>query len=207
MPKTAVTLPTWINVIIGAVPKSLKPFEAALRKKRVQVSPRAAAIIHHPDFSISPVLQEVDLVRLAVGRELEFFKGAPLGEVINRGVNDMGLQLCPIEVAPRALIRHRRSSFRSGHEFGRVAMKPVQTDFSSGSLVVFDIELIQKQKILMTSTGDNNFFCLPHVRIIFASYIGDLRSPNLQLRAQPLLVTLRAPHPTSLEAGLRYSMI
>jgi hypothetical protein len=113
--------PVWRRLTLGAH-RSVDRVRQALEAARVRIGESADEILGRPAFLFSQTRKDVDLVIVRVS-ELGFVRPAPLSDV-HRRANDLGLELCPAEVAP--LLRLEYANQPLG-EFLNIAMQPIAT--------------------------------------------------------------------------------
>ena len=119
--KSVTDIPVWKRITLGTY-KSITALRVALDASRVRVGDSADEILGRPAFPLSKTNLDVDLVVVRVS-ELGFNDATSLGE-IHRRAGELGLELCPAEVAP--LLRLAYVNQPMG-EFLNVAMSPIAT--------------------------------------------------------------------------------
>jgi hypothetical protein len=119
--KAVADLPIWKRITLGSY-KGVNSVRAALDSARMRIGDSADEILGRPGFVFSKSRMDVSLVVLTVA-DLGFEKAAPLEHVYRRAAQ-LGLDLCPAEVAP--LLRLQYVNQPLG-EFLRVAMQPIAT--------------------------------------------------------------------------------
>jgi hypothetical protein len=112
-------LPVWKRVTLGSY-RGVNVLRKALDAARVRVGDSADEIIGRPAFHFSPNRTDVDLVLVRVS-DLGFDDAARVAD-IHRRAGELGLELCPAEVAP--LLRLAYLDQPVG-EFLNVAMHPI----------------------------------------------------------------------------------
>jgi hypothetical protein len=113
--------PIWKRVTLGAH-RNIGSLRNVLEHAGVRIGDSADEILGRPAFSLSRAKTDVDLVVASVA-ELGFRDGAPLEDIYWRA-GELGLELCPAEVAP--LLRLQYVDQPLG-EFLSVAMRPIAT--------------------------------------------------------------------------------
>jgi hypothetical protein len=120
-PAAAPAFPVWKRVTLGTY-KGVNALRAALDAARVRVGDSADEILGRPGFAFSQTRTDVDLVVVSLA-ELGFNDSTSLADIYRRA-GELGLELCPAEVAP--LLRLQYADQPIG-EFLNVAMRPVET--------------------------------------------------------------------------------
>src|SRR5262245_32396784 len=119
--KRIADVPVWKRVTLGTY-KSVGALRVALDSARVRIGDSADEVLGRPAFHFSQAKADVDLVVVRVA-DLGFNDAISLGEIYRRA-GELGLELCPPEVAP--LVRLHYLDQPVG-EFLNVAMAPITT--------------------------------------------------------------------------------
>jgi hypothetical protein len=113
-------LPIWKTITLG-IHDSADSLRQAVRRHAGRLAGEA---LDGPDFGISKVKTDVDLVVLSAA-ELGFeAESEPLAEIYAQAAR-IGLELCPAEVAPQLRLQYLDQPLG---EFLHVAMKPLATE-------------------------------------------------------------------------------
>jgi hypothetical protein len=121
----------WKRITLGTH-KGVNSLRTALDAARVRVGDSADEILGRPAFGLSKTSMDVDLVVASVA-ELGFHDSAPLADIYWRA-GELGLELCPAEVAP--LLRLQYVNQPLG-EFLNIAMRPIAT--YGGELIALSV--------------------------------------------------------------------
>jgi hypothetical protein len=113
--------PVWTRITLGRY-RGVNALREALDAARVRIGDMADEILGRPAFLYSMMPISVDLLVLTPG-DLGFTREASLGEIERRAAQ-LGLDLCPAEVAPLVRLSYLHQPVG---EFLRIAMKPVAT--------------------------------------------------------------------------------
>jgi hypothetical protein len=114
--------PIWKRITLGTF-KSVSAIRAALETAHVHVGDSANEVFGRPAFNWSHAKIESDLVSV-VGADLGFGEaGASLARIYARAAQ-LGLELCPVEVAPYLPLQYVQQ--RVGAVL-QIAMRPVAT--------------------------------------------------------------------------------
>jgi hypothetical protein len=112
-------VPVWKTITLGTHGSAKSLREAV----RCHTGKLAGAALAGPAFIVSPSKREVDLSVLSVA-ELGFEEGASFAEIHARAAR-LGLELCPVEVAPQLRLQYLDQPIG---EFLHLAMEPAVTD-------------------------------------------------------------------------------
>ena len=164
-------VPVWKRITLGAY-NSVNPLRHALDAARVRVGESADEILGRPAFHFNPEKSDVDLVVVSVA-ELDFHNGAPLAD-IHRRAGELGLKLCPVEVAP--LLRLAYTNQPRG-EFLNVAMRPIAT--YAGELVALSIANAGTGPLLIGGDGRPELVMNRMAKFVFVRP-ARIASPNLR---------------------------
>jgi hypothetical protein len=130
-PNVIAAKPVWRRLTLG-VHRSVDRVRQALDAAHVRVGDWADEILGRPAFVFSQTRKDVELVIVRVS-ELGFVRSASLSD-IHRRANELGLELCPAEVAP--LLRLEYANQPLG-EVLNIAMQPIAT--YGGELITLSI--------------------------------------------------------------------
>jgi hypothetical protein len=106
------------DVEIGG--KTVDQLENEIIQSGMEISEEAKSILHGPDFKISPIKEEIKLIRLKVA-DLGF-KGNPTTYHIYTRAQGLGLDLCPAEVGPILRVQYTGQQI---NDWLRIAMKQI----------------------------------------------------------------------------------
>jgi hypothetical protein len=162
--------PVWKRITLGAY-KGVNSLRTALDAARVRVGDSADEVLGRPAFRFSPEKSDVDLVLVSVA-ELGFSNGAPLAD-IHRRAGEVGLELCPAEVAP--LLRLAYTNQPMG-EFLNVAMRPIAT--YAGELVALSIANAGTGPLLIGGDGRPELVMNRMAKLVFVRP-ARIASPNI----------------------------
>jgi len=151
--------PAWKQVTLGTHP-GVHALRQALDAARVRIGDSADEILGRPAFSFSHTRLDVDLIVVRVA-ELGFVRLAPLSD-IHRRANELGLELCPAEVAP--LLRLAYTDQPLG-EFLNIAMKPIAT--YAGELVTLSIANAGTGPVLLGGEARADLMVSPQASFVF----------------------------------------
>ena len=101
-----------------------------MEAQNIKISNYAQDMLNNPDFKTQPNIENLNLVRLTV-KDLGFSNYATTEQIYQRA-DELGLDLCPVEVGP-----HLRLSY-SGIDWMFIAMKQISD--RDGSARVFDLQ-------------------------------------------------------------------
>jgi hypothetical protein len=163
--------PVWKRVTLGAY-KGVNSLRNALDAARVRVGNSADEILGRPGFDFGQVKADVDLVVVSVA-ELGFPNGARLAD-IHRRAGELGLELCPAEVAP--LLRLAYANQPMG-EFLNVAMRPIAT--YAGELVALSIANAGTGPLLIGGDGRPELVMNRMAKFVFVRP-ARIASPNVR---------------------------
>jgi hypothetical protein len=163
--------PVWKRVTLGTY-KGVNSLRSALDAARVRVGDSADEILGRPGFQFSPAKQDVDLVVVSVS-ELGFPNGARLDD-IHRRAGELGLELCPAEVAP--LLRLAYANQPLG-EFLNVAMRPIAT--YAGEQVALSIANAGTGPLLIGGDGRPELVMNRMAKLVFVRP-ARIASPNVR---------------------------
>jgi hypothetical protein len=164
-------VPVWKRITVGAY-NGVDRLRRALDAARVRVGVSADEIIGRPSFRFRPVKAELDLVIVSVA-ELGFPNGARLAD-IHRRAGELGLELCPAEVAP--LLRLAYANQPMG-EFLNVAMRPIAT--YAGELVALSIANAGTGPLLIGGDGRPELVMNRMAKFVFVRP-ARIASPNVR---------------------------
>jgi hypothetical protein len=162
--------PVWKRITLGGY-KGVNSLRNALDAARVRIGDSADEILGRPAFHVSPEKSDVDLVVVSVA-ELGFPSGAPLAD-IHRRAGELGLELCPAEVAP--LLRLAYTNQPMG-EFLNVAMRPIAT--YAGELVALSIANAGTGPLLIGGDGRPELVMNRMAKLVFVRP-ARIASPNI----------------------------
>jgi len=118
----AADLPIWKRVTLGTF-KSANAIREALDREHVHIGDSANEALGRPAFAFTSAKVELDLVVVAV-TDLGFgAAGAPRADIYARAAQ-LGLELCPAEVAPYLRLQYLQQPVG---EILQIAMQPVAT--------------------------------------------------------------------------------
>lgn len=107
------------SIEIGTIPK--EAFEDSLRQKHIPIWRDIRELLHSPDFMVAQQPQQISLVQLKA-RDLGFIREGTTEEIYALA-NELGLDLCPVEVG-LCLLLGEDTEKQFGKSFA-VAMKPI----------------------------------------------------------------------------------
>jgi hypothetical protein len=157
--KNIADVPVWKRLTLGSY-KGVNALRKALDAARVRVGDSADEIIGRPGFHFGKTKTDVDLVVVRVA-ELGFQDATPLGEIYRRA-GELGLELCPAEVAP--LLRLQYVNQPVG-EFLNVAMRPIAT--YGGDLIALSVANAGTGPLLLGGEGNPEFILNWQARLVF----------------------------------------
>jgi hypothetical protein len=164
-------MPVWKRVTLGTY-KGVNALRRALDAARVRVGESADEAIGRPGFQVSPARTDVDLVVVSVA-ELGFADATPLGEIYRRAA-ELGLELCPAEVAP--LLRLSYTDQPLG-EFLNIAMRPITT--WGGERIALSVANAGTGALLIGGDGRPDFVLNWRARFVFVRP-ARIASPNVR---------------------------
>ena len=138
-------VPVWKRITLGSY-KGVNQLRKALDAARVRIGDSADEILGKPAFHFSQTRTDVDLVVVSVS-ELGFQDATSLAEIYRRA-GELGLELCPAEVAP--LLRLHYVNQPMG-EFLNVAMRPIAT--YGGELIALSVANAGTGPLLLGGEG------------------------------------------------------
>jgi hypothetical protein len=156
---TLADVPVWKRIALGTH-KGVNALRRALDAARVRVGDSADEVLGRPAFHFSHARTDVDLVVVSVA-ELGFQDATPLGEIYRRA-GELGLELCPAEVAP--LLRLQYVNQPVG-EFLNVAMRPIAT--YGGDLIALSVANAGTGPLLIGGEGHPEFILNWQARLVF----------------------------------------
>jgi hypothetical protein len=156
---TIADIPAWKRITLGTY-RGVNALRRALDAARVRVGDSADEALGRPAFQFSPARTDVDLVVVSVA-ELGFQDATPLAD-IHRRAFELGLELCPAEVAP--LLRLAYADQPLG-EFLNVAMRPIAT--WSGERIALSIANAGTGALLLGGDGRPEFVLNWQARLVF----------------------------------------
>jgi hypothetical protein len=156
---TLADVPVWKRIALGTH-KGVNALRRALDAARVRVGDSADEVLGRPAFHFSQARTDVDLVVVSVA-ELGFQDATPLGEIYRRA-GELGLELCPAEVAP--LLRLQYVNQPVG-EFLNVAMRPIAT--YGGDLIALSVANAGTGPLLIGGEGHAEFILNWQARLVF----------------------------------------
>ena len=121
----------WKTITLGTK-KDGAALRRALKAARCGVGTSAAKVLDGPTLIVSKSRVAVDLVLVSAAELGMKTERASLSEVYGRAAQ-LGLELCPIEVAPQLRLQHLD---QPAGEFLYIAMKPVRTRRGSMSSLI-----------------------------------------------------------------------
>jgi hypothetical protein len=151
--------PVWKRITLGSY-RGVNALRQALGAARVRVGDSADEVLGRAAFQFSDVRMEVDLLLFKVA-ELGFEDSASLSEIYRRA-DELGLQLCPAEVAP--LLRLHYVDQPLG-DFLNVAMRPIAT--YGGDLVVLTVANAGTGPLLIGGDGRPDVMLSWMTRFVF----------------------------------------
>jgi hypothetical protein len=164
-------LPVWKRVTLGSY-KGINALRKALDAARVRVGDSADEILGRPAFHFSPIRTDVDLVVLRVS-ELGFQDATSLGDIYRRA-GELGLELCPAEVAP--LLRLQYVNQPMG-EFLNVAMRPIAA--YGGELIALSVANAGTGPLLLGGEGRSDLVMNWRAQFVFVRP-ARIASPNVR---------------------------
>jgi len=169
-------VPVWKRITLGSY-KGVNQLRKALDAARVRIGDSADEILGKPAFHFSQARTDVDLVVVSVS-ELGFQDATPLGEIYRRA-GELGLELCPAEVAP--LLRLAYVNQPMG-EFLNVAMRPIAT--YGGELVALSIANAGTGPLLIGGDGRPELALNRMAKLVFVRP-ARIASPNVRGQGGP----------------------
>jgi hypothetical protein len=163
--------PAWKRITLGSY-KGVNSLRTALEAARVRVGDSADEVLGRPAFQFSPAKHDVDLMVVSVA-ELGFPNGARLAD-IHRRAGELGLELCPAEVAP--LLRLAYTNQPMG-EFLNVAMRPIGT--YAGEQVALSIANAGTGPLLIGGDGRPELVMNRMAKLVFVRP-ARIASPNVR---------------------------
>jgi hypothetical protein len=155
----APAFPAWKRLTLGTY-KSVNALRAALDAARVRVGDSADEVLGRPGFAFSQTRTNVDLVVVSVA-ELGFNDSASLADIYRRA-GELGLELCPAEVAP--LLRLHYTDQPMG-EFLNVAMRPVAT--YAGQPIALSVANAGTGPLLLGGEANPDFLLNVMAKLVF----------------------------------------
>jgi hypothetical protein len=156
---TLADMPVWKRIALGTH-KGVNALRRALDAARVRVGDSADEVLGRPAFHFSQARTDVDLVVVSVA-ELGFQDATPLGEIYRRA-GELGLELCPAEVAP--LLRLQYVNQPVG-EFLNVAMRPIAT--YGGDLIALSVANAGTGPLLIGGEGHAELVVNRMAKLVF----------------------------------------
>jgi hypothetical protein len=151
--------PVWRRLTLGAH-RSVDRVRQALHAAHIRVGDQADEILGRPAFRFSQTPKDVDLVIVSVG-ELGFVRPTPLSDV-HRRANELGLELCPAEVAP--LLRLAYMDQPLGESLN-IAMQPVAT--YGGELITLSLANAGTGPLLIGGEARADLMVSPPAQFVF----------------------------------------
>ena len=172
--KTIADAPTWKRITLGTY-TGVNALRQALDAARVRIGDSADEILGRAAFQFSDERMEVDLVIFKV-TELGFDDSASLSDIYRRA-DELGLSLCPAEVAP--LLRLHYVNQPIG-EFLNVAMRPVAT--YGGDPVVLIVANAGTGPLLIGGSGQPDLSLSTEAKLVFVRP-QRIAAPDLRFQA------------------------
>jgi hypothetical protein len=170
------TLPVWKRITLGTY-KGVNALRKALDAGRVRIGDSADEALGRPAFQFSQTRTDVDLVVLSVS-ELGFKDATPLADIYRRAA-ELGLELCPPEVAP--LLRLAYVNQPVG-EFLNIAMRPIAT--YGGERIALSVANAGTGPLLLGGDGRPDFVLNWRARLVFVRP-ARIASPNVPAQGMP----------------------
>ncbi len=158
--KVAADIPVWKTITLGTRGSAIA-LRRALHAARCGVGDQAADVLDAPAFRVATAKAEVDLVVLSVAELGSGAEGAPLAKIHVRAAQ-LGLQLCPVEVAPELRLQYLDQPLG---EFLNIAMAPVAT--RRGELVGLSVANGGAGLILIGGSAEPGFIMPAGARFVF----------------------------------------
>jgi len=151
---------TWRTTTIGSY-KGVNAYRDALDAAKIKIGDAADEILGRAAF---PYAREKTVVELTVvsAAELGVESESSLADFYNRA-EQLGLMLCPAEVAPQLRLEYRDQPFG---ETLIIAMEPVNT--YSGEPTILSLVNWGTGLALLGGTGRSDFMVHPYLRFVFA---------------------------------------
>jgi hypothetical protein len=129
----AVEFPTWRTVKLGIGFKNADDFRSELKNRGMKIGDWADNILGQPAFTVATQETELDLVVISVA-DLGFKKATTRKKIYARA-EELGLNLCPVEVGPRLRLQY---ADQPNGECLIIAMEPITDSF--GGLELFRVK-------------------------------------------------------------------
>jgi hypothetical protein len=156
----AADIPVWKTITLGTRGSAIA-LRRALHAARCGVGDQAAEVLDGPAFRVATTKAAVDLVVLSVA-ELGFgAQGAPLAKIYADAAR-LGLQLCPVEVAPELRLQYLNQPLG---EFLNIAMAPVAN--RRGEIVGLSVANGGAGLILIGGSAEPGFIMPAGARFVF----------------------------------------
>jgi hypothetical protein len=151
---------TWRTTTIGSY-KGVNAYRNALDAAKIKIGDAADEILGRPAFRYVREKTEVELAVVSAA-ELGVESESSLADFYNRA-RQLGLMLCPAEVAPQLRLDYRDQPFG---ETLIIAMEPVNT--YSGEPTILSLVNWGSGLALLGGTGRSDFMVHPYLRFVFA---------------------------------------
>ena len=161
-PSAAAQPPVWRTITIGTH-KGANGYRDALDAAHMGIGDAADEILGRPAFAYARAAAEFDLVRLSVAQLGFTDEKVSLADVYKRA-RQMGLALCPGEVAPMLRLAYRDQPLG---EFLYVAMAPVAT--YGGAPTILALANAGTGPLLLGTDGDASFMAPRSWRFVFVA--------------------------------------
>ncbi|MDH5442142.1 MAG: hypothetical protein OEX08_00860 [Candidatus Nomurabacteria bacterium] len=145
------TFKVWKTIKIGTGLSTAEGFTDAIHKLGAKVSDWANDIMKQKAFTVAKEETEINLVKVTV-KELGFKEGATYEDICNRA-KELGLELCPAEVAPQLRLQY---TDQPKGEWLRIAMEPIVG--SGGYSNVFEVAHDDDDLWLNWNVGTSDYF-------------------------------------------------
>jgi hypothetical protein len=157
--KTIAHIPVWKQITLGSY-KGVNALREALDAARVRRGDSADEILGRPGFLFSNTKTDVDLVVVSVS-ELGFDSRTSLGDIYRRA-RELGLELCPAEVAPLLRLQYLNQPIG---EFLNIAMRPIAT--YRGELIALSVANAGTGPLILGGEGHSELIPNWKARFVF----------------------------------------
>ena len=119
------------TIAIGG--KSAKELIKEMKDAKINISPYAEDMMKNRDFKIQKEREDAVFIRLKV-RDLGIYKSYPTTDEIYSRIEELGLELCPVETGPNYRLQYQNQPL---NEWVRIGMKQISDRY--GDPCIFDL--------------------------------------------------------------------